>query len=220
MTGVFNSALDVILVTILSIYLLLDGARLLGWLRNGTPQSLRPKIRFLLETFERVVGGYVRGQLLMSTIIGVLVGGGMAVFRVPDALLLGIMAFLFAFIPILGTLASGAACVSLALTEGVVIALAVLAYFVVIHIIEGDILGPRIVGRAVGLHPVVAILAVITGSELYGIKGALLADPLTGVVLAIMLAAWESWRDMNPEEFSKEGRAVESNVARSLDGHG
>lgn len=215
--GTFSSILDVVLVLILSVYLVLDGGRLVGWLRTGTPRTMRPRIEFLLATFERIVGGYVRGQLILSTLIGVLVGGGMAVFRVPDALLLGILAFVLAFIPILGTLVSGAACVLLALTQGLLIAVAVLAYFVVMHVIEGDVLGPRIVGKALGLHPIVSILAVITGSELFGVTGALFAAPLTGIGLAILTAGWSAWKESHPEEFAAGRERVEAGIRSALD---
>ncbi len=124
-------------------------------------------MRFLLDTLQRVVGGYVRGQLIMCSLIGVLVGAGMYVIGVPFALLLGVLAFLLEFIPVLGTLTSGAICVLLALTRGWLIALIVLAYFVVVHIIEGDVLGPRIIGKTIGLHPVVSMTALIAGSRTF-----------------------------------------------------
>jgi predicted PurR-regulated permease PerM len=216
--GTVNSLLDIALVAILSIYLVLDGGRLVGWLRTGAPRSQQARIEFLLATFERIIGGYIRGQLLLSTIIGVLVGGGMAVFHVPDALLLGILAFLLAFVPILGTLVSGAACVLLALTQGIPTALGVLAYFVLMHVIEGDLLGPRIVGGALGLHPILSILAVVTGAELFGIEGALFAAPLTGVALAVLQAIWSSWRALHPEEFEAQRERVESQIGEALDG--
>ncbi|MEO8716096.1 MAG: AI-2E family transporter, partial [Acetobacteraceae bacterium] len=202
---------------ILSIYLVLDGERLINWLRTETPRAQRPPIVFLLSTLERVVGGYIRGQLILSTIIGALVGGGMELFHVPDPLLLGMLAFLLAFIPILGTFVSGAACVLLALTQGITIAIAVLAYFVFIHVIEGDVLGPRIVGEALGLHPVLSILAVVTGAELFGITGALFAGPLTGVALAIVKALWASWQKLHPHEFSPEPRNLAVKAAPAIE---
>ena len=215
--GTVNSLLDIALIAILSIYLVLDGGRLVGWLRTGVPRSQQARIEFLLATFERIIGGYIRGQLLLSTVIGVLVGGGMAFFHVPDALLLGILAFLLAFIPILGTFVSGAACVLLALTQGIPTALAVLGYFVLMHVIEGDLLGPRIVGAALGLHPILSILAVVTGAELFGIKGALFAAPLTGVGLAVLQALWSSWRALHPEEFEAQRARVETKIGEALD---
>ncbi|HET8842765.1 MAG TPA: AI-2E family transporter [Ktedonobacteraceae bacterium] len=91
----------------------------------------------------------------MSTLIGVLVGVGLLTIGIPYTLLLGVLAFFLEFIPTLGTLTSGAICVLVALSRGWMIALIVLVYFIVVRIFEGDVVGPRIVGKAVGLHPVV-----------------------------------------------------------------
>jgi AI-2E family transporter len=117
-------------------------------------------------------------------------------------LLLGVLAALFEFLPILDTLASGATCVLLALaTRGWVIALLVLGYFVVVHLLEGYILGPRIIGRALGLHSVVAILALVAGTKLFGLWGAIFAAPLAGVLLAVLLGLWKAWHRTHPETF-------------------
>ncbi len=202
--GVVSSAFDLVLVLILSIYLILDGRRADVWLRRNVPRSHKERADLVLSTLKRIVGGYVRGQLLLAFIIAVLVGGGMFLFRIPYAVLLGVMAFVMAFIPILGTFVSGAACVLLALSKGWVMALVVLGYFVLMHVIEGDILGPRIVGHALGLHPVVAILAVIGGAELFGIKGALFACPIVGFLQALLVAAWTEWKESHPEEFGPD----------------
>src|SRR6266851_3067391 len=200
LTGIFGAVLDVILVAVISIYLLASGSRVSDWLRQNMPDQQQGRMRFLLDTLQRVVGGYIRGQLLMCGIIGVLVGVGMRLIGVPFALLLGVLAFVLEFIPTLGTLVSGAICVLLALTKGWVIAVIVLAYFIVVHVIEGDVVGPRIVGKAIGLHPVVSLAALIAGAELFGITGALFASPVAGVLQALLVAIWVEWRATHPKE--------------------
>ncbi len=203
LTGLVGAVLDVVLVAVLSIYLLVDGARVSDWLRRNMPQQQQGPMRFLLDTLQRVVGGYIRGQLLLCGFVGLLVGVGMQVIGVPFALLLGVLAFVLEFIPVLGTLVSGAICVLLALTKGWVIAVIVLVYFAVVHVIEGDVVGPRIVGKAVGLHPVVSLAALIAGAELFGIAGALLASPVAGVLQALLIAIWLEWRATHPKEFQR-----------------
>ena len=203
LTGLVGAVLDVILVAVLSIYLLAGGSRVSDWLRRNMPQQQQGNMKFLLDTLQRVVGGYIRGQLLLCGFIGLLVGVGMQVIGVPYALLLGVLAFVLEFIPVLGTLVSGAICVLLALTKGWVIALIVLVYFVVVHVIEGDVVGPRIVGKAIGLHPVVSLAAVIAGAELFGITGALFASPVAGVLQALLVAIWTEWRATHPKEFQR-----------------
>ncbi|HEX6553916.1 MAG TPA: AI-2E family transporter [Ktedonobacteraceae bacterium] len=217
LSGVFSTGLDVIVVAVLSIYLLIDGRRTISWLQRNVPVRQRSRVRFLLDTLQRVVGGYIRGQLLLCTLVGVLVGVGMAFFRVPYALLLGVLAFFLEFIPIIGVFISGAICVLLALTQGWLTAVLVLAYFTIVHVIEGDVIGPRVVGRAVGVHPAVSLLALIAGGELFGITGALLASPVAGVIQAIVVSFWTEWRETHPEEFqgikNQVADKVEKNVA-------
>jgi len=201
LTGLVGAVLDVILVAVLSIYLLVDGAHVSNWLRGNMPQRQQGRMQFLLDTLQRVVGGYLRGQLLLCGLLGLLVGVGMQLIGVPYALLLGVLAFIFGFIPVLGTLLSGAICVLLALTLGWVRAVIVLVYFIIVHIIEGDVVGPRIVGQSIGLHPVVSLAALLAGAELYGIAGALFASPVAGVLQAFLVAIWVEWRATHLHQF-------------------
>jgi predicted PurR-regulated permease PerM len=203
--GIFGLVVDAILVTVLSIYLLMDGPRVVAWLRTSAPLRQRRRVSFMMLTIERVVGGYIRGQLILSTLIGTLVGVGMAIFQVPYAVLLGVLAFILEFIPVIGVFISGALCILLALTtHGLILALIVLGYFVFVHIIEGDIVGPRVLGRAVGVHPAVSIFALIAGGELFGIWGALFASPLAGLIQAVLAEVWREWREAHSEMYSKD----------------
>ena len=217
LTGVFDIVLDVVLVAVLSIYLLIDGSRVSTWLRHNMPRSTQAG--FVLDTVQRIVGGYIRGQFLLAVLVGVLVGGGLFVFHVPYAVLLGVLAFVLEFIPVLGTLISGAICVLIALTQGWVIAVLVLVYFVIMHVLEGDVIGPRLVGKAVGLHPVVSLAALVAGSELFGIWGALFASPFAGVLQALIVALWINWRTTHPEQFEQAKQQVAETVDDGLTGH-
>jgi predicted PurR-regulated permease PerM len=204
LSGIADFMLNVIIVAVLSIYLLLDGPRAIGWLRHNAPIIQRERTHFLLDTLERVIGGYIRGQLIMSSTVGVLVGVGMTLLGVPYGVLLGVVAFILEFVPIIGTILSGILCVLLALSKGWIIALIVLAYFVVVHVLEGDILAPRIVGRAVGVHPAVSLFALLAGAELFGIWGAVLGSPLAGLIQAVLVTVWQDWRTNHPEQFPEE----------------
>ena len=201
LAGFFDALLNIVLVAVLSIYFLIDGARITSWLRKNAPHSVRRQTRVTLDTVNRVVGGYIRGQLFLCVIIGLFVGVGMTILHVPYALLLGVLAFFLEFIPILGTLVSGSICVLLGFTQGLWIGLAVLAYFIIVHVLEGDVIGPRVVGKAIGLHPIVSIAALIAGSELFGVWGALFASPVAGVVQALLIVIWLNWREQHPHEF-------------------
>jgi predicted PurR-regulated permease PerM len=224
LSGIFNFVLDVIVVAMLSIYLLLDGSRVMRWLRENLPLPQQKRGLFFLDTLETVVGGYIRGQLTLSLLIGLLVGIGMAIFQVPHPILLGELAFLLAFIPVLGTFISAAACILLSLTQtqgwvinlthqSWILAVVVLLYFIAVHAIEGHIVGPRIVGHAVGLHPIISISALIAGAELFGILGALFVAPVVGVIQAVIVSMWREWRAAHPEQFPVKNTTTESTVS-------
>lgn len=208
-SGIADFMLNILVVAILSIYLVLDGGRAVGWLRRNAPVMQREHIHFFLDTLERVIGGYIRGQLIMSSLVGLLVGIGMTLFGVPYAVLLGVVAFILEFIPIIGTIISGVLCVLIAFTKGWLIALFVLIYFVIVHVIEGDILAPRIVGKAVGVHPAVSLFALLAGAELFGIWGAVLGSPLAGLIQAVLITVWQDWRANHPEQFPQDGEENE-----------
>ncbi|HEU0000306.1 MAG TPA: AI-2E family transporter [Ktedonobacteraceae bacterium] len=222
---IFNFVLDVIVVAMISIYFLLDGARLTRRLRENMPLSQQKRGFFLLDTLEHVVGGYIRGQLILSLLIGLLVGLGMAAFQVPHPILLGELAFLLAFVPVLGTFISAAACILLSFAapnswlinlthQSWLLAIVVLLYFIGVHAIESHIVGPRVVGHAVGLHPIISIAALIAGAELFGILGALFVAPVVGIIQAIIVSLWREWRVAHPEQFPQKSATVESKTSQ------
>jgi predicted PurR-regulated permease PerM len=192
--SVLSAIVDTVLVLILSIYLVANGPRMVAWVREQTPRSQARRANLSIAIVNQVVGGYVRGTVTMALIVGTLVGVGMGVLQVRFALLLGILAFFMEFVPVLGVIISGTVCVIIALFQGPILALIVLGYFVVVHVIEGDVIGPRIMARAVGIHPAVALLALVAGSELFGIWGALLGAPIAGLLQAFAIAIWQEVR--------------------------
>ena len=199
----FGTVVDLVLVLILSVYLAANGTRIAHWLKTETPGgTTRYRAHLLVAVVSRVVGGYIRGVLLLALLIGVLVGGGLAALGVPYAVLLGVLAFFMEFIPVLGVFISGAAAVAIAIFhfQEVLRPLLVLAYFVLVHVIEGDLVGPRIMGKAVGIHPATGLVALVAGTELFGIWGALFAAPLAGLLQAILTAAWLEFRGGKPHE--------------------
>ncbi len=203
-TGVAGGLVNVLLTAVISIYLIVDGRRAVNWVRVNMPVVAQPGTRRLLEIVQHVVGGYIRGQFVLCAVIGLLVGLGMLVLGVPYAVLLGTLAGFLEFIPVIGTIASGVACCLIALTQGWLTFFLVLIYFVVLHVFEGYILAPRIVGKAVGLHPVVSLLALAAGGELFGPLGALLAAPVAGLIQSILISFWLYYRDLHKEQFPEE----------------
>ncbi len=201
--GLVSTLLDIVLILVLSIYLLVAGPRLVLWLRRNAPVRQRGRLTQILASLQHVIGGYLRGQLILSTLVGSLVGGGMYLLHIPYAALLGLLAFLLEFIPTLGTLLSGAICVLVALTLGWQYAVIVLGYFVVIHLLEGYVVAPRVLARAIGIHPAISIVALLVGAQILGIWGALFAAPAVGLLQVFVTALWTGWQQAHPQQFTE-----------------
>ncbi len=216
LAGAITAVFDVLLVVVLSIYLLVDGQRVVSWLRTGMPLSQRARGLLVIETVERVAGGYIRGQVVICSSIGMLVGLGMWVLGVPFAALLGVVAFFLEFIPFIGPPISAAFAVLLAWPQGWLTIALVLVWFILIHILEGYILQPRLMGGSVGVHPTILILAALGAGEVFGLWGALFAAPVTGVALPLITAVWNSWRTQHPEQFPSDAEIEPQDRSRPV----
>ena len=199
--GLINAGFYILITVVVSIYLLFDGYRFGSWLINSSPLSQRGWISTVLDILQRVVGGYIRGQFIMSAIMGVLQGVGMAIIGVPFALFIGVLAAVMEFIPIIGTIVVGFVAVVIALTQSWTLALITLAYTVVLDCVEGYVLSPRILGRAVQIRPVVTLMAMIAGSQVFGIWGAIFGAPTAGLIQALVGAYWQYYKKMHAHEF-------------------
>lgn len=204
--GVAGGLINVLLTAVISIYLIVDGGRVVSWVRRNAPLPAQQGTRRLLNILHDVVGGYIRGQVVLCALVGFLVGIGMFILRVPYAILLGTLGGFLEFIPVIGTIASGVICCLIALTQGWITFLLVLIYFVALHVFEGYILAPRIVGKAVGLHPIVSLLALAAGGELFGPIGAILAAPVAGLIQSVLVSFWLYYRGLHREQFANDAQ--------------
>ena len=132
------------------------------------------------------VSGYLRGQATVGAVDAVFIGIGLAVLGVPLVVPLAFLTFVAAFLPLVGAVVAGALAALVALvTKGVTTALLVVGLTLLVQQLEGHLLAPLLLGRAVALHPVVIILALAAGAILGGIIGAFLAVPIAAVVTAV-----------------------------------
>jgi predicted PurR-regulated permease PerM len=183
--------LDTILVLIISIYLLSDGARMIRGGVNLIPQHLREQAWFFVGSLDSVLGGYIRGQLFLCALAGILGGGGAAILGVPYPLLIGLTTFILEAIPVIGPMVTAIPAVAISLIFAPPLTtVALLVWFVVYQQVVTNILGPRIFGIAVGIHPLEALAAVLIGYPLGGLLGAFLAVPIAGVLHILIREAY------------------------------
>jgi predicted PurR-regulated permease PerM len=184
--GLANAVVDIILVMVISFYLLLDGGLIRDRALAVVPAQHREKFVFIQDSVARVVGGYLRGQLIMALTVGILAGAGTYLLGVPYALILGVLAGIFELIPMFGPILASLPAILVALFQPFPLVVWVLAYFVVIQQIESHILLPRISGHAVGLHPLGALFALLAGLEVAGLLGGLFAVPIAGLLFVFL----------------------------------
>jgi predicted PurR-regulated permease PerM len=187
----------VLLAFFATIFLVKDGRRIWLWVVNLFPRGSRNRVDGAGLRGWHTLISYVRATLAVAFVDAVGIGIGAAVLGVPLALPLAVIVFLGSFVPIIGALLSGLIAVLVALVaKGPVTALILLLVVLLVQQIEGHILQPFLLGRAVKVHPLAVVLAIATGSLLAGIIGALVAVPI--VAVANSMAAY----------LSREGRTL------------
>jgi putative heme transporter len=170
------------LAMFVTLFLLYDGAKVWEWTLKLVPAAARPGVAGAGPRAWVTLTGYVRGTVIVAFIDAVFIGIGLWFLDVPLAVPLAVFIFLFAFIPIVGAVTSGALAVLVALvTNGVFTALVVLLVVLAVQQLEGHVLQPFILGRLVRVHPLGVVLAVTAGSLIAGIPGAVVAVPLVAV---------------------------------------
>jgi predicted PurR-regulated permease PerM len=163
-------------------FFLASGHRIWAWVLRMFPSRAQHPLDDAARSGWVTLTHYVRATLIVALVDGIGIGTGAALLGVPLAFPLGVLVFLGAFIPILGALITGALAVLVALVaNGAVTALAVLGVVILVNQIEAHVLQPFLLGRAVDVHPLAVILAIVAGSTIAGIVGALFAVPLAAV---------------------------------------
>lgn len=179
---VFGLVIEVIIVFVLATYLLAGARRIRAWLIGWVPRRYHDLAEDIEDDLAHVFGRYVRAQLLLALIIGVVSVAAYSLLGVRHALFLGILAGVLELVPILGPIFAGAVAAGVALFQPWPLVLWVIAAAILIQQLENNLLVPRISGAAVGISPVAALLAVLFAIQAAGIVGGIFAVPLVGVL--------------------------------------
>ncbi|MFE9535920.1 AI-2E family transporter [Streptomyces sp. NPDC006691] len=196
----------ILLAMFSTLFLLYDGPKIWQWVLNLVPEAARPGVAGAGPKAWRTLTAYVRGTVIVALIDAICIGIGIYFLGVPMAVPLAVFIFLFAFIPLVGAVVSGALAVVVALvTDGVFNALMVLLVVLAVQQIEGHVLQPFILGRAVRVHPLAVVLSVAAGGLVGGIGGAVVAVPLVAVTNTVV----GYLRKYSRENALRSARAIE-----------
>jgi predicted PurR-regulated permease PerM len=195
--GTILSILSYIFLTpILTYYLLRDWPNITARLGEMVPVKRRPAVLEFAREYDRLLSGFLRGNVTSSAVVGFLTFMGLFLLGFPYALLLGIMAAVFNIIPYVGLILTLIPALVIALfTPDPVVGLGkALGVFVVVQLLDGAVLSPNIVGESVNLHPVWVILALSVFGFFFGFVGLLLAVPLAVLLKLVITHALVRYR--------------------------
>ncbi len=190
--SIFSNIFTTFTVLILTFYFVVERREAEDTLTGFLGESAARRVAAVLQLIERRLGAWVRGEILLMTCIGVLTYTGLLLLHVEFALPLAIIAALLELVPMIGPIISAIPAVLVGLSVSPVMALSVVALYIVIQQIENNIFVPMVMKHSVGISPLITILALLIGGRLGGIGGALLAVPtvlVLQVVLTSLLAA-------------------------------
>lgn len=191
---VFDNLITIIFLLVITFYLLLEKESL----ENRVARLFIGKqdlVRKSIIQIEEKLGAWLRGQIILSLIIGLLSYIGLLVLNIPYALPLAVIAGIMEVIPVIGPIVSAIPSILIALTISPILSLAVAAMFFIIQQAENHLIVPQVMKRAVGLNPLVVILAISIGSRLLGFAGALLAVPISVVLQIVVTQIIEERKD-------------------------
>lgn len=179
--AVVDFVILLVLAPVIAFYLLLDWDRMIAVIDSWLPRDHVDSIRNLARQIDIVLAGFVRGQVLVCIILGTFYALALTAIGLPYGFLVGMLAGLLSFIPYVGSLTGGVLSIGIALAafwSTPIWIFATAAIFGFGQFVEGNILSPRLIGKSVGLHPVLLILALSVFGSLFGFTGMLVAVPV------------------------------------------
>jgi len=185
-----GSFLGFLVIPVGAYYLLSDGVAVAGAIENGLPASWRPTTRKLFEVTNRSLTTYVRGQTLVVVVMAILCSVLFTSLGVRNALALGVLAGFAEAVPFLGALLVEVSLTAMTWDKGPAGVAWVLAAYLALNQVNNYLLSPRLMGSRLEVHPFLIILAVLAGSTLGGLLGAMLALPATAVIVGLSGLLW------------------------------
>lgn len=202
--AVLLTLLGYLIIPVYLFYLLFDLPKLKEFVESFIPGRFRPVYAAKLAEVHAVLSGFIRGQLSVCVILALLYSIGLYVIGIDLAIAIGMLAGITFIIPYVGTIVGITLSVVMALLKfnDLLHPLLCLGWFGFVQLLEGTLLTPKIVGDTVGLHPLVAIVALLIGGQLFGVMGMLLAVPVTAVLQVFLRSLATYYR---ASEFYREG---------------
>ena len=215
--GSFSFILGLAVAPVLIFYLMKDSGPIRESLHAPFPTAVRPYLRDILDIADRTLGGYIRGQLTLGVIVGVIVAIGLLIIGVPFAILLGVVAGLTELVPIIGPWIGGAVGVLVTLATEPDKVLWVILLYLIVQLLENTLLVPRIQADTLNMHPIAVILVITIGSQYFGLWGVILGPPLVALAKDVIIYLVKQWNEAPGAEEPASLREEASGVGEKDD---
>ena len=186
LSSVIGGVFGVITVLILSFYLLIEANTMFEYVMRFVPAGRRADVATAARDSVTKVSAWLRAQFMLAAVMGLFAAVGLGLMGVPYFYVVALVAALGETIPIVGPIIGGITAVAIASTVSAKLALAVGAFFFVLHQLEANVLVPKVMERRVGVSPVAVMVALLLGGALWGVVGAILAIP-TAAILSVIV---------------------------------
>lgn len=206
----FSTLSSFLVIFIVTIFVLLDLPRIKATLLEMVPLHHRDSAISLMGAIDRDLSGTIRGQLLICVINGAITTLALLLLNVKFAITIGFIAGVFSIIPVFGAVISTIPAVLIALTQSLWTAFAVVGVIILIHLIEANMLNPKILGHTVELHPAIIIFAIIVGEHFFGVMGLLFGVPVAAIVRSVIHFIYLEYFLVAPEFSQSPENATEN----------
>lgn len=183
--GLFTRIISWILTPILTFYLLVDKDHFIDKFRNIIPEKYKEEILELLREIDTALSQFIRGRLLMAVFVGIATTIFLFVMGIEFAIVIGLITGIANIIPYIGPFLGFVPAVVFAFIASPIKALWVGVFFILIQWAENNILGPKVLGKTTGMHPLTILLAIIVGGTIFGVMGMILSVPAVSVSIIL-----------------------------------
>ncbi|MCH4178802.1 MAG: AI-2E family transporter [Megasphaera sp.] len=188
--AIAGTVVEFFVVPIITFYFMKDGQKMVRAFVSVYPEEYQHHLTNLFHEIQAVLSRYIRGQLLMSCIIATLTFLGMWAMGVPYPMVIGLLAAITEWIPIVGPIVGAVPAILLGATVDLSLAIKVLLFYIVIQQVDSHLIMPQVMGAIISIHPVVIVLALLVSGTLFGIAGMILTVPATAVLQILCKHLW------------------------------
>ena len=186
LTSIFGGIIGFFLILVITFYLTVEEQGMKKFVANLVPNGRRPQVIKIIGDIQHRMGYWLRGQLILSVIIFMMVYVALSLLNVKYALILALVAGMLEIVPFLGPLLSAVPAIFFAFSQSFSMAVIVALVYLIIQQVENQLIVPKVMGKSTGLSPLIVILSLLTGARLAGVLGALLAVPVA-IAMAVIV---------------------------------